>query len=125
VNVIDTSAFKRPLLLSPGTPPPTWPTTATPVPEGGWSAAHWSVLLVLQQAKRALFIREVIGQSVSLHHETKRRLPWLTESTAKKRIQELIELGLIARPSGTRRQGLVITEAGKRALAEVNPLGNS
>jgi hypothetical protein len=72
---------------------------------------------------RALTYRDILNQSSQLNSANPRTIRRLSDSTLRKRVPFLLTHDLVARPPGTQKKGIGITDKGCQALhiARGNP----
>jgi hypothetical protein len=86
------------------------------IPSAVLSTEDCHVLTILEQAGRAMTYREIAAESVRINGRDRSAMPRLSDSTIRSRVRELIGLGLIARPEGTQKKGVGITDKGRSTL---------
>jgi hypothetical protein len=72
---------------------------------------------------KALTYRQILNESVKMNRADPRAARRLTDSAIRQRVPVLLVLELVARPKGTKKKGVGITEAGRRSMdfARGNP----
>ena len=61
-------------------------------------------------------IPRIINASVRMNQADRQTMPRLSDSTIRARLPILLDRGFVARPPGTTKKGVAITEAGQKAL---------
>jgi hypothetical protein len=74
------------------------------------------ILTILAEHGKAVPFAKIISASIKMNRDDPKKMKRLSDSTLRGRVPVMLERGLVARPPGTRKKGIAITDAGRKAL---------
>jgi hypothetical protein len=74
------------------------------------------ILEILAASRSAMTYDRIVKESTSANRENPRSMPRLSETAVRSNVNVLLALELVARPTGTKKQGVGITDKGRSCL---------